>query len=146
MTFSYTPEATHATPWEEALGLHGARLEVIQQVRAGLPASAFERFSAVTGLSREVLAKATGTSTRTLERRKARGARLDTAISERLVRLARLYAKASEVIGDNQLARQWMQTPRSAFSGQTPFEMAQTELGAREVEDLLLRVEHGVFY
>lgn len=62
------------------------------------------------------------------------------------MRLAGLYGRAAEVIGDELLARQWMQTPGEAFAGKTPFEMAQTELGAREVEDLLLRVEHGVFY
>lgn len=147
MTFSYEPSPPSVSSWEAALGLQdGSRLELIAQVQQGLPAAAFDRFSDLVGLSREALARALDTSTRTITRRKEAGKPLDRTTSERLVRLAGLYGRAAEVIGDELLARQWMQTPRAAFAGKTPFEMAQTELGAREVEDLLLRVEHGVFY
>jgi putative toxin-antitoxin system antitoxin component (TIGR02293 family) len=147
MTFSYQPSPQSLSAWETALGLQdGSRLKLIAQVQEGLPVAAFDRFSQLTGLSREALARALDTSTRTIARRKEAGKPLDRTTSERLVRLAGLYARAAEVIGDERLARQWMQTPREAFAGKTPFEMAQTELGAREVEDLLLRVEHGVFY
>jgi hypothetical protein len=55
----------------------------------------------------------------------------------------RLFAKATDVIGDETLARQWMQTPREAFAGKTPFDMARTELGAREVEELLQDFDDG---
>lgn len=145
-TFDYRPSPQATNPWEEALGLQGSRLGIINQVREGLPPTAFERFSDTTGLSREALAKLVHISTRTVSRRKERGERLDPATSERLVRLATLYARAGEIIGDTHLAQQWMQTPRETFGGTTPLLMAETELGAREVEDLLLRVEHGVFY
>lgn len=106
---------------------------------------AFERFSELSGVPREELARSLKVSTRTLQRRKEAGKRLDSETSERLLRLAKLYARAAEVIGEDALAKQWMRTPRSLFEGKTPFEMATTELGAREVEDLLLRTEHGIF-
>ena len=81
-----------------------------------------------------------------MARRKEAGKPLDSAVSERLVQLAELYKKVEEVIGSAQLARQWMKMPRAVFKDRTPFELETTELGACEVEDVLLRVEHGVFY
>lgn len=119
---------------------------MIQQIQAGLPPTAFEQLGEATGVGADELAELVAVSRRTVARRKERGEPLDPATSERLVRLALLYARVAEVIGDEPLARQWLRTPRSAFSGKTPLELARTELGAREVEDLLLRVEHGVFY
>ena len=146
-TFNYEAQAQGANAWEEALGIAArSRLGLIAQVQEGLPASAFDRFSKLAGLSRDVLAHTLDVSTRTVARRKQTGKPLDRDTSERLVRLANLYRQAADVIGDEDLARQWMQTPREALDGQAPLQMAQTELGAREVEDLLLRVEHGVFY
>lgn len=145
--FSYTPQLVRPTSWEEALGLESSSgLDRLQQVQQGLPAVAFHRFAVASSVSLEELARAIHVSLRTVQRRNESGERLDAGPSERLVRLAELYSHAAAIIGDDDLARQWMQTPREAFGGQTPFELAGSELGARLVDDLLLRVEHGVFY
>jgi putative toxin-antitoxin system antitoxin component (TIGR02293 family) len=42
-------------------------------------------------------------------------------------------------------AREWFKAPNRALGNTTPFEYADTEPGAREVEDVLGRIEHGVF-
>jgi len=42
-------------------------------------------------------------------------------------------------------ARQWMRSSQQSFDGATPWDMARTEVGAREVESLIGRLEHGVF-
>jgi putative toxin-antitoxin system antitoxin component (TIGR02293 family) len=145
--FSYTPNLPQPSAWEKALGLEGSSgLARIGKVQDGLPVTAFHRFADTSGVSREELASAIHVSLRTVQRRSETGGRLDAGPSERLVRLADLYSSAAEIIGDDTLARQWMRTPRDVFGGRTPFELAGSELGAREVEDLLLRVEHGVFY
>lgn len=145
--FTYTPTPAQLTPWEAALGLrNSSNLERISEAQTGLPASVFQNFAETAGVTREALAKTIHVSVRTVQRRGETGERLDPGPSERLMRLADLYARASEIIGNDDLARQWMQTPREIFGGLTPFELSGSELGAREVEDLLLRVEHGVFY
>jgi putative toxin-antitoxin system antitoxin component (TIGR02293 family) len=145
-SFHFIPNAKTPSRWMVALGLEeSSSVALIDSVTKGLSASAFDRFSQTSGLSREMLAHALRVSTRTVTRYKKRGERLDPTVSERLVRLAVLYCKAEETIGDTALAKQWMQTPRLVFDGKTPLEMAETEIGAREVEDLLLRIEHGVF-
>ncbi|QOV89889.1 type II RES/Xre toxin-antitoxin system antitoxin [Humisphaera borealis] len=72
--------------------------------------------------------------------------RLSSEESDRLVRLARLMAAADALHeGDAEAARRWMESPKSALGGSSPLKFAQTEVGAREVEHLIGRLEHGVF-
>ena len=79
------------------------------------------------------------------KRREASG-RFSREESERLVRFARLMGAAEELHdGDADAARRWMQTPKPALGGATPLEYAKIEVGAREVEHLIGRLEHGVF-
>ena len=80
----------------------------------------------------------------TLHRRKKSG-HLDRAESDRLVRYARLFSRASEALGGIAGARSWLIAPARAFHGECPLDYADTEIGAREVEALLGRLEHGVF-
>jgi len=46
---------------------------------------------------------------------------------------------------DEKAAAQWLKEPVRALGGETPLEMAETEIGAQEVNALLVRIEHGVF-
>jgi putative toxin-antitoxin system antitoxin component (TIGR02293 family) len=85
-----------------------------------------------------------GISKATLHRRKAAG-RLDPAESDRVVRYARLMGRAIEVLESVESARQWLNAPQVGLGGAIPLEYAETEVGAREVEDLLGRIEFGVY-
>lgn len=118
--------------------------DLIRLLRRGLPVSAFETLQAEIGVSAQTLARTTHIATRTLSRRKREG-HLDTDESERLFRIGALFDRAVEVLGGKEAARKWFKTPLRALAGQSPLEYADTEPGAREVEDLLGRVEHGVF-
>ena len=81
---------------------------------------------------------------RTLQRRKVQG-RLDPDESDRLLRVARVFAMALELFeGDARAAHDWFQTPARALGGEEPIRLAATDLGAREVEALIERLEHGV--
>lgn len=145
--FSIDPPPPTISKWERAAGVTmPAGLERVARVARGVPARSFDDFVAVSGATSERISRAIHMSVRSVQRRKQANEALPAPASERLVRLAELYARAEEVIGHADLAKQWMQTPRSAFDGKSPLEMASSELGAREVEDLLGRVEHGVFH
>ena len=123
----------------------GSTDDLIARLKRGLPASAFDRLRDELGLATEALADLAGVSTRTLARRKKRAEPLAPATSERLLRLARLYEIATDVLGDAEDARRWLKTPNVALGEHTPLDYADTEPGAREVEDLLGRLGHGVF-
>ena len=88
-----------------------------------------------------MLSRILDVSPRTLSRRQT----LKPAASERLFRVSGLFQKALEVLGDRNEAQRWFTTPKKALGGSTPFEYSETEVGAREVEDLLGRIEYGVY-
>lgn len=91
------------------------------------------------------LASVIGIPGRTLARRKASG-KLAPEESERLLRISNLFEKCVELFeGDVTAAVNWLTSPKKALDNHPPLLYARTELGAREVEELIGRLEHGVF-
>jgi putative toxin-antitoxin system antitoxin component (TIGR02293 family) len=113
-------------------------------IEKGLPYSTYERLRKNTGFSSEQLLDLLQIPKRTLVRRKA-AARFSPEESDRLVRLARVYAKALDFFnGDAAAATGWLTHAQRAFRGVTPLEMTRTDVGAQEVETLIFQLEHGV--
>jgi putative toxin-antitoxin system antitoxin component (TIGR02293 family) len=136
---------------EEGFGVGGESVlrepeapSLINRVRDGLPMAEFHAAREMLGVSEERLAALLGMSRATLHRRKKSG-HLDRAESDRLVRYARLFSRAIAALGGVAGARSWLVAPARAFHGECPLDFADTEIGAREVEALLGRLEHGVF-
>jgi putative toxin-antitoxin system antitoxin component (TIGR02293 family) len=97
------------------------------------------------GISVARIAAIIGIPERTLARRKTKG-RLTADESERLFRISRVFENTVDLFeGDNTNALKWLTTPKKAFENQTPLAYSRTELGAREVENLIGRLEHGIF-
>ena len=65
-------------------------------------------------------------------------------VSDRLVRMAHIAALAQDVLGQREKAGRWLQKPNRVLGGSTPLEHLDTELGARQVEQILGRIAHGV--
>ena len=126
------------------LGLAASTSELIDAVKSGLPAGTFVALARTLGISEGRLAGVVGLSPSTLARRK-RGGDLSPAESEHVLRIARLLERAAAVFGDLADASAWLAHPNVSLGGRTPLDFADTELGAREVEDLLGRIEHGVY-
>ena len=80
----------------------------------------------------------------TLHRRKLQG-KIDKNESERLVRYERLLKRATNVLGDSDNARQWLTQPQPGLGNAVPIQFAASEVGAREVENLLGRLEYSVY-
>ncbi|OGF97919.1 MAG: hypothetical protein A2Z06_03925 [Candidatus Glassbacteria bacterium RBG_16_58_8] len=117
---------------------------MLERIRKGIPYRAWERFLRNTALSNHEAAILVRISPRTLQRRKEEG-RLHPDESDRLLRATRIYAEALGLFeGKDERTRQWLTTPQPALGGSTPLEYASTELGAREVENLVGRLEHGI--
>jgi putative toxin-antitoxin system antitoxin component (TIGR02293 family) len=119
--------------------------ELIGRIQLGLPFSSLDVFHRTIGISKSKIAFTIVLRPSTMARRKKSGY-LSAEQSERLVRLAKVSESAVSLFeGDVVKAREWMEKPRAALSGKTPLEMTATELGAREVENLILRLEDGTF-
>lgn len=117
---------------------------ILHRVKLGLKFQALERFQKNTQFSTADLADLVAIKMRTLQRRKEQG-RLAPDESDRLLRVTRVFAKALELFeGDAEGARRWFHTPAKALAGERPITLAGTDLGSREVEALIDRLEHGV--
>lgn len=138
-----TSTKTTANVW---LGVKATNtVQMVQAIGAGFPYAALERVRKETGLPLERLGSAIGLSARTLTRRK-KEKKLSAAESDRLVTLTRLLAQAIALFeGSKPSALRWFVQPNRALGNLSPLEMAATETGAREVENLIGRLEHGVF-
>jgi putative toxin-antitoxin system antitoxin component (TIGR02293 family) len=119
--------------------------DLAELVREGLPASSVTVLAEKLDLGSTALSQKLGIPQRTLSRRLSRRSRLTAAESDRTVRLARVFANAVKMIGDAQKAVDWLRTPNRALGGEPPLDRLDTDVGAREVEDILGRIAYGVY-
>ena len=111
----------------------------------GLQFNSVERLREQMDLSSKDMAELLQIKFRTFLRRKEEG-RLRPDESDRLIRASRLFARAVDLFdGNAEAAKAWLLRAQRALGGAVPLEMARTELGAREVERVIGRLEHGVF-
>ena len=145
MQFTH-PDSARAKNGNGSLGLGGRDvLAVMRVVKSGLPFAKAARFAAASGLALTEIAEVLRIPRRTFARRKARGALTDLE-SERLVRLAGLFDKTVALFeGDAGAAVTWLRRPAKALGNRRPLDLAKTEQGARAVEDLIGRLEFGVY-
>jgi putative toxin-antitoxin system antitoxin component (TIGR02293 family) len=116
----------------------------IGTVREGLSTEVFKTVAANLEMSDRQLAGVLKIPNRTLDRRLKHGV-LSPEESDRLARVVKILKRAHEVFGDAEKARSWMNTPLTAFEGETPLQRADTSIGTTQVEDVLGRIDYGVY-
>ncbi len=119
--------------------------DLAQLVRKGLPAGSVTALAEKLHLRNTALSRKLGIPQRTLTRRLSQASPLTPAESDRMVRMARGYADAVEMIGDREKAIEWLSTPNRALGGERPLDQLDTDMGARMVEDILGRIAYGVY-
>ena len=127
------------------LGGIAPETNLLSAIQAGLPSNAVLELAGRVGVTRTVILKKLDISESTMARRSRAKSRLTPQESDRLVRIARVFAYATEVFGSEEKASQWLRLPIRALNFTTPFEYLDTEEGARQVEAVLSHLEHGVF-
>ena len=119
--------------------------KLLQRVEQGFSFSILVRFQRNVALPMKDIAAWVRITQTTLNRRRETG-RLRPDESDRVLRASRVFGKALELFdGDTDAARYWLGNPHPALGGAVPMSVAKSDLGAREVEDLIGRLEHGVF-
>ena len=127
----------------QTLGGGQSITDMLQLISRGFPSGKVIRLAAEYEIPEALLQKALCISPSTYQRRR-RGGRFTADESDRFVRLAGLYGMGADVLGSKQNASEWMSRPNRSLGGVAPAELAVTETGGREVEDLLGRIAHGV--
>jgi putative toxin-antitoxin system antitoxin component (TIGR02293 family) len=126
------------------LGLSPAPTDLISAGNSGLDVSIFGRLARSLGVSEASLADITGVSQSSLTRRKRSG-RMTPEESERILRIAGLVDLAAGIFGDIEVAVAWLKETNLSLGDVSPLEFARSEIGGREVRDLLGRIEYGVY-
>lgn len=140
---------TAVTRIQELLGgealtgpLHNER-DIVRLIRRGVPTQAVDHFLAMAGLTFNAIDPKV-LNLRTFKRRKKEAQPLEQDESDRLLRVVAIVAAAEEAFGSKDKAQIWLNRENRALDGETPLAMADTDRGARAVEALLGRIEHGI--
>ena len=97
-----------------------------------------------TDISASEIASILHTSERTL-RRYTTETLLNPEQSERIIELARLFSRGSEVFGSLDNFKTWMNSTIVALGNIKPKELLDTSLGIEILQEELGRIEHGIF-
>lgn len=122
--------------------LHNER-DIVRLVRRGVPTQAVDHFLEAARMSFNLLDPKV-INLRTFKRRKKNAQPLEADESDRLLRVVGIVAAAEEVFGDRDKAQAWLNRQNRTLDGESPLAMADTDRGARAVEALLGRIEHGI--
>lgn len=119
-------------------------LDWVYLLRKGFPAASLTAFSRRTGMADAELAQMLGISVRALASRRSKTVPLSSFESERLLRAAKVIARAEEVFGSVAKGVSWLRAGQLSF-GAAPLSLIDTQVGTELVLDSLGRIEHGIF-
>ena len=115
-----------------------------EAISSGLTVEAVDRLMIVLDVTQKDMLDFLNITSSTFNRRKRQGI-LQTTESDRVFRYARLAGLALQLFhGDGETACQWLKASAPYFKSNSPLSVAKTEYGARQVEDLIGRIRHGV--
>jgi putative toxin-antitoxin system antitoxin component (TIGR02293 family) len=119
-----------------------AALNAMKIIRAGLPSSVIRQLEEA-GVERKYRIQII--PERTLQHRVKNGERMTPAESERAFRMTQIIALADHVFGNHEKGMRWLHNPIRRLEGQSPFDVLDTDIGARLVEEALGQIDAGYF-
>jgi len=120
------------------------QVELIEAITKGLPASLARELAQKMEITLEDMAGLLRLNPRTFQRRLGEGL-LSLSESERLWELSRLFNRAVDVLESEAGAVHWFKNPIQALGWAIPLAYARTAVGLRELDNILGRIEHGVY-
>lgn len=115
----------------------------IDTIREGVAAQVFDQIATAIGVGKETLARKLNINAQTLRKRKSR--MLSAEEAEKSLRVARVFGLATEVLGTEEEARQWLNDQIPALGGERPLNLLDTDIGAHEVTNLLQCIKWGMY-
>jgi putative toxin-antitoxin system antitoxin component (TIGR02293 family) len=132
----------------KTLGIKGptSPLDLIETIRQGLPKQALERLAEALRVKVLDLEHILPVSKRTLQRFEQQDVKfLPKELSDHMLQVAKVYARAVDVFEDEERALEWLQAPIVALGGRIPMSLLDTSAGVDLVLTELGRIEYGVF-
>ena len=144
--FRHMADNTRQMAQQETLLPEGTSSAVIETVRKGFPAARLEQMAQQLSVERPMVLALLGLSERTLQRKTRTDARLSPAVSDRLARMDRIIALATDVFGGKGKAVQWLKRPNRALGTEMPLYLLDTDAGTQRVERELYKIRYSFVY
>ncbi|HVS96833.1 MAG TPA: antitoxin Xre/MbcA/ParS toxin-binding domain-containing protein [Puia sp.] len=125
-------------------GLPSTYFDIIRLIDNGVPKSSVDHFSDSLSIPMTSIAPLLNMSYKTLTRKK-KNERFDSIVSSQIFEIACTYAKAFEVFKDRDKVTRWFNKPNKALNGQHPFALLHTATGTKLVNQVLGRIQEGVY-
>jgi putative toxin-antitoxin system antitoxin component (TIGR02293 family) len=119
-------------------------LELIELSRKGISKNAVDVVASKLGLSDREMARILNISERTFHRYTS-DTQLDTASTERLLKLMLLYQHGEEVFSNLEDFKPWMRQSMRIFGDKSALELLDTATGFEWVNNVLSRIEFGTY-
>ena len=119
--------------------------DFIQIANQGVSVDVIKNFRDYFNISPELVANMLNTSFPTIYRWSKSNKALGRNFSVKLFEIADLFLYGSEVFGSEENFFKWLNLPNTAFGGMEPIELIEIPGGISKVEDLIGRIEHGVY-
>jgi putative toxin-antitoxin system antitoxin component (TIGR02293 family) len=127
----------------------GNRIDPLQQIafiREGYGARVVDELAESIGIPRRKLVESLRLSDRTIRFRAKKRQRLTPEESQKIHRVEEVFARAKEVLESKEAAQRWLTTPAYGLGNVRPIDFLDTDLGLREVHNLLSAIEWGNYY
>jgi putative toxin-antitoxin system antitoxin component (TIGR02293 family) len=123
------------------------QMDAHELISAGFPSGVLAFLSKNVDVLRdpEILKKAVGVSLRTTQRKAASEKMLTMEQSGKAWKFAEIMTRAIDVFGTKESAEDWLTKPAIALDQRRPIDLLSSPAGVDLVEDLLTRLEYGVF-
>jgi putative toxin-antitoxin system antitoxin component (TIGR02293 family) len=122
-----------------------SEFDIIRLGTAGVTKNAINTLASFIGISRKYITEYIfDVSVKTLERKSNR-AKLDKKTSSHAVEIARILQHGYEVFRDEEKLKRWLNKENRALNNLKPVELFDTLSGLSMVNDVLGRVEEGVY-
>lgn len=119
--------------------------DLITLSNEGISKASFDALASHIGVSKKSFAEdILDVSVKTIERKKSTD-RLDKRTSSHVIEIAKVAEHAIEVFEDQTKAAKWLNTPNRALNNMKPVELFSTYTGIGMVDDVLGRIEHGIY-
>lgn len=119
------------------------RMDLIELSDMGVTKNALLNLAKYFSCSIKQMAQLLSITERTIQRY-APGKPFNHVVSEKILQIAEVAAKGSEVFGDRDKFLAWMNHPNKALKNKTPISLLKSRFGTDLVLDELGRIEHGV--
>jgi len=118
-------------------------ISLLFRAKKGLKPDAVFDFILISALSNEMIETALNKSMKTFQNYKEKNTTLDSATSEKLLKLFALYQKGSEVFGSTDAFSQWLSKPAHGIGNAVPQNIMDTITGIDLINEELVRIEYG---